>query len=94
MDATAAKALCIAMGSAVPPALEENERLRAKLLLTQQRYLAFVKAECDKCNAITNLISEALDRVVPGADNQRILWELIGGILRASPPIAIRDWQL
>ena len=82
------------MGSAVPPALEENERLRAKLLLTQQRYLAFVKAECDKCNAITNLISEALDRLVPGADNRRVLWDLIFGILRANPPIAIRDWQL
>ena len=56
MDATAAKALCIAMDSAVPPTLEDNERLRTKLLLTQQRYLAFVKAECDKCNAITDLL--------------------------------------
>ena len=75
------------MGSAVPPALEENERLRAKLLLTQQKYLAFVRAECDKCNAITNLISEALDRVVPGADNQRILWELIEGSSARTRPL-------
>ena len=64
------------------------------MLLTQQRYLAFVRAECDKCNAIANLISEALDRMVPGADNRRVLWDLISGILRANPPIefsTIRD---
>ena len=81
----------------MPPALEENERLRAKLLLTQQKYLAFVKAECDKCNAITKLLGEALDRIVPGADIRRVLWDLIFGILAANPPIefsAIRDWQL
>ena len=84
------------MDSAVPPALEENERLKTKLLLTQQRYLAFVKAECDKCNAITKLLGEALDRIVPGADNRRVLWDLIFGIFRANPPIefsASRDWQ-
>ena len=82
------------MDSAVPPALEENERLRAQLLRTRQKYLAFVRAECDKCEAITNLISEALDRLVPGADNRRVLWDLISGILRANPPIelsTIRD---
>ena len=96
MDATTAKALCIAMDSAVPPALEENERLRAKLLLTQQKYLAFVKAECDKSNAITKLLGETLDRIVPRADNRQVLWDLIFGIFRANPPIefsAIRDWQ-
>ena len=85
------------MDSAVPPALEENERLRTKLLLTQQKYLAFVKAECDKCNAICDLLGEALDRIVPGADFRRVLWDLIFGILAANPPFefsAIRDWQL
>ena len=97
MDATAATALSIAIDRAVPPALEENERLRTKLLLIQQRYLAFVKAECDKCNAIAKLLGEALDRIVPRADTQRVLWDLIFGILAANPPIefsAIRDWQL
>ena len=77
------------MDSAVPPALEENERLRTKLLLTQQRRLAFVKAECDKCNAITDLLGEALDRIVPGADTQRVLWGLIFAILAANPPIEL-----
>ena len=89
MDATAAKALCIAMDSAVPPALEENERLRAKLLLTQQKYIAFVRAECDKCHTICELLSETLDRIVPGADFRQVLWELIFGILRANPPIEL-----
>ena len=89
MDATAAKALCIAMGSSVPPALEENERLRAKLLLTQQKYIAFVRAECDKCHTICELLLETLDRIVPGADFRQVLWELIFGILRANPPIVL-----
>ena len=89
MDATAAKALCIAMGSSVPLALEENERLRAKLLLTQQKYMAFVRAECDKCHTICELLSETLDRIVPGADFRQVLWELIFGILRANPPIVL-----
>ena len=87
MDATAAKALCIAMDSAVPPALEENERLRAELLLSHQKYLAFVKAECEKCWTITRLIRETLDRMVPGADTRQVLWDLIFGILAANPPI-------
>jgi hypothetical protein len=88
MDATTAKALCIAMDSAVPPALEENERLRAKLLRTEQRFLAYVRAECDKCWTITRLIRETLDRMVPGADTDRqVLWDLIFGILAANPPI-------
>ena len=87
MDATAAKALCIAMDSAVPPALEENERLRAKLLLTEQRFLAFVRAECDKCWTITRLIRETLDRMAPGADTRQVLWDLISGILAANAPI-------
>ena len=87
MDAMAAKALCIAMDSAVPPALEENERLRAELLLSHQKYLAFVKAECDKCWTITRLVRETLDRIVPGADTRQVLWDLIFGILAANPPI-------
>jgi len=87
MDATTAKALCIAMDSAVPPALEENERLRAKLLRTEQRFLAFVRAECDKCWAINRLVRETLDRIVPGADNRQVLWDLISGILAANAPI-------
>ena len=87
MDATAAKALCIAMDSAVPPALEENERLRAELLLSHQKYLAFVKAECDKCWTITRLVRETLDRIEPGADNRQVLWDLISGILAANAPI-------
>ena len=75
------------MGSAVPPALEENERLRAKLLLTQQKYLAFVKAECDKCWTIARLIRETLDRMAPGADTRQVLWDLISGIIAANAPI-------
>jgi len=75
------------MGSAVPPALEENERLRAKLLLTQQKYMAFVKAECDKCWTITRLIRETLDRMAPGADTRQVLWDLISGIIAANAPI-------
>ena len=76
------------MDSAVPPALEENERLRAKLLRTEQRFLAYVRAECDKCWTITRLIRETLDRMVPGADTDRqVLWDLIFGILAANPPI-------
>ena len=75
------------MGSAVPPALEENERLRAKLLLTQQKYLAFVKAECDKCWTIARLIRETLDRMAPGADARQVLWDLISGIIAANAPI-------
>ena len=77
------------MGSSVPLALEENERLRAKLLLTQQKYMAFVRAECDKCHTICELLSETLDRIVPGADFRQVLWELIFGILRANPPIVL-----
>ena len=75
------------MDSAVPPALEENERLRAKLLLTQQKYLAFVKAECDKCWTIARLIRETLDRMAPGADTRQVLWDLISGIIAANAPI-------
>ena len=89
MDATAATALSIAIDRAVPPALEENERLRTKLLLSQQKYLTFVKAECDKCYTIMKLIGEALDQMAPGADTdtRRVLWDLIFGILAANPPI-------
>ena len=87
MDATAATALSIAIDSAVPPALKENERLRAELLLSHQKYLAFVKAECDKCWAINRLVRETLDRIVPGADNRQVLWDLISGILAANAPI-------
>ena len=75
------------MDSAVPPALEENERLRADLLLSHQKYLAFVKAECDKCWTITRLIRETLDRMAPGADTRQVLWDLISGIIAANAPI-------
>ena len=75
------------MDSAVPPALEENERLRAELLLSHQKYLAFVKAECDKCWTITRLVRETLDRIVPGADTRQVLWDLISGIIAANAPI-------
>ena len=71
----------------MPPALEENERLRAELLLSHQKYLAFVKAECDKCWTITRLIRETLDRMAPGADTRQVLWDLISGIIAANAPI-------
>ena len=92
MDATAAAALSIAIDRAVPPALEvemENKRLRAELHLSNQKYLAFVKAECDKCNTIIRLIRETLDRMMPGADTntRQVLWDLIFGILAAVPPL-------
>ena len=75
------------MDSAVPPALEENERLRAKLLRTEQRFLAYVRADCDKCWTIARLIREALDRMAPGADARQVLWDLISGIIAANAPI-------
>ena len=89
MDATAATALSIAIDRAVPPALEENERRRTKLLLSHQKYLSFVKAECDKRYTIMKLIGETLDRLAPGTDTdtRQVLWDLIFGILAANPPI-------
>ena len=65
----------------------EIESLRAELRLGKHKYLAFVRAECDKCNTIITLIRETLDRLTPNADARLVLWDLIFGVLAAAPPI-------
>jgi hypothetical protein len=87
MDATTAVALSVAIDRAVPPALEaamEVERLKAELQLSTQKHLAFVRAECDRCDDITALVREALDRLQEGVDNRQVFWGLVFGVLAAT----------